>query len=265
MFAKFFKEDVPECSPRAIILSLILTIVLCAANTYLGLYAGMTVSASIPAAVISMGIFRGILRKGTILENNIVQTAASTGESVAAGAIFTMPALMISGVWQTYNFWVVTLVTMLGGVLGIIFMIPMREALIVRATHLTYPEGVACAEVLRAGDSSGRGLTTVLLGSLAGGVLKFFTNFFGLFKGTVEGAFRAGHSVYYWGTDISAALVAVGYIVGPYISFLLFLGGALGWLVGVPIFGYLYPDNSMEPLDYDLDGDQDLFVSHQLA
>ena len=146
------ETQLPEITVRALVLGGILSIVMGAANTYLGLYAGMTVSASIPAAVISMAILRGLLRRGSILENNIVQTMASTGESLAAGVIFTVPALVMVGAWQEFEFWPTTLITMLGGLLGIVFMVPMRRALIVDRPDLIYPEGVACSEVLIVGE-----------------------------------------------------------------------------------------------------------------
>jgi len=149
------EKSIPEFTIKAVTLGIVLTLVMAAANTYLGLYAGMTVSASIPAAVISMGILRGILRRGTILENNIVQTIASAGQSVAAGVIFTIPAMVITGVWTEFDYWQTTLIALLGGVLGVLFMIPLRRALIV-AQHgqLKYPEGTACAQVLMAGAGS---------------------------------------------------------------------------------------------------------------
>ena len=146
-------QQLVEISGRAIILGLAIGTVMTAANTYLGLYAGMTVSASIPAAIVSMGILRGVLRRGTILENNIVQTMASAGESVAAGIIFTVPALVIAGVWTQFHYWQVTMIGLLGGVLGVLFMIPLRRTLIADDAdkELIYPEGVACAQVLEAG------------------------------------------------------------------------------------------------------------------
>ncbi len=162
--------SIPELSIRAIILGTLIGMVMTAANTYLGLYAGMTVSASIPAAIVSMGILRGILKRGTILENNIVQTMASAGESIAAGVIFTVPALVIAGAWVDFDFWKVTLIGLLGGVLGVLFMIPLRRTLIVEDKDLIYPEGVACAKVLGAGQSGGTGLKAIFL-SLGGGLL----------------------------------------------------------------------------------------------
>ncbi|MFC1852492.1 OPT family oligopeptide transporter [candidate division CSSED10-310 bacterium] len=232
-------QNIPEFTWQAILLGIILAIVLGAANCYLGLYAGMTVSASIPAAVISMGILRGILRRGNILENNMVQTLASTGESLAAGIIFTLPALVIAGVWSGFDFWTVTLVSLFGGILGIIFMIPMRKSLVVDEKMLKYPEGTACAEVLKAGEGERVGMGEIALGMITGAVLKFFISGVALFKGTIEAARRLSGSIFYFGSDISAALVGVGAIVGFNISILMFTGGAIGWLIGIPLLGYL--------------------------
>ena len=148
-------QNIPEFTFKAVFLGVVLAIVLGAANTYLGLYAGMTVSASIPAAVISMAILRGILKRGTILENNIVQTIASAGQSVAAGLIFTIPALIIVGAWTDFHFWPTALMGIAGVLLGVVFMIPLRKVLIIEEKELTYPEGVACAEVLIVGEKGG--------------------------------------------------------------------------------------------------------------
>jgi putative OPT family oligopeptide transporter len=226
-----------EVTVRAVVLGLVLAVVLGAANTYLGLYAGMTVSASIPAAVVSMAILRGLLRTGTILENNMVSTLASTGESLAAGVIFTVPALVLVGAWQEFEFWPTTLIAMLGGLLGVIFMIPLRRAMIVERPDLTYPEGVACAEVLRAGDAGGRGLGTISIGVLIGGLVKALVEGAGLVRGALEGAFASGRSLFYAGTYVSPALIAVGYIVKLRVAAQVFLGGALMWFVALPILG----------------------------
>jgi putative OPT family oligopeptide transporter len=229
-------KTIPEFTIRAIIIGSLLSILMGAANTYLGLYAGMTVSASIPAAVISMGILRGVLRSGNVLENNMVQTIASAGESLAAGVIFTVPALVISGVWGTFDYWTVTLITLFGGLLGILFMIPLRQTLIVEDQELIYPEGVACAEVLKAGDNANsKGMMAVFGGLMVGGLLKFFISGVSLFKYAVEWSYSLGRSTFYFGSDISAALVGVGAIVGLNIATLIFMGGALGWLVAIPI------------------------------
>ena len=229
-------QSLPEFTIKAVLLGCLLGVLMTAANTYLGLYAGMTVSASIPAAVISMGVLRGILRRGTILENNIVQTIASAGESLAAGIIFTVPALVITGVWAEFDFWPVTLIAMLGGLLGVVFMIPLRRALIVEEEELKYPEGVACAEVLEVGDKGGSGVLYVFVAMAVGAVFKALSTGVGLVQGAVEWATRVGRSSVYFGCDISPALVAVGYIVGFNVAALIFLGGAIGWLLGIPIY-----------------------------
>jgi putative OPT family oligopeptide transporter len=226
-----------ELSLDAIVLGIVLSVVMGAANVYLGLKAGMTVSASIPAAVIAMGILRGVMRRGSILESNQVQTAASAGESLAAGIIFTMPALVLIGVWQTFDYWITTLIAFSGGLLGILFMIPMRRVFIVDNKELAYPEGVACAEVLKAGEHGASGVGKVFYGIAIGGLFKFVASFLGLFKGTVEAATRAGNSVLFFGADMSPALIGVGYIVGLNIAALVFIGGVIGWVIGIPLMG----------------------------
>ncbi len=235
-----------EVTIRAVVLGLLLAVILGAANTYLGLYAGMTVSASIPAAVISMAVLRGLLRTGTILENNMVSTLASTGESLAAGVIFTVPALVLVGAWKDFEFWPTTLIAMLGGLLGVIFMIPLRRAMIVERPDLTYPEGVACAEVLRAGDTGGSGLSTIVFGVLLGGAVKFLSDAVGIVRGALEVATTAGKSLFYVGTYVSPALIAVGYIVKLQIAAQVFLGAFLMWFIALPLLGGV--DGSTEAL-----------------
>ncbi|MEW6201988.1 MAG: oligopeptide transporter, OPT family [bacterium] len=230
------KKGEKEFTPQAIILGIVLALVMCAANTYLGLYAGMTVSASIPAAVISMGILRGLLRRGTILENNIVQTIASSGESLAAGIIFTVPALVITGVWDNFKYWETTLIAVTGGVLGILFMIPMRRVLIVEEKGLKYPEGVACAEVLDAGDTGGAKVAYVFISLAIGAIFKFLVAGITLIRGVLEWTFQAGKGVFYFGSDVSPALFGVGYIVGFNIASLVFIGGCIGWVVAIPVY-----------------------------
>ena len=223
-----------EFTLRAIFLGLILSAVMCAANTYLGLYAGMTVSASIPAAVISMAILRGLLKHGSILENNIVQTMASAGESLAAGIIFTVPALILTGVWTEFKLMETTLIALTGGLLGIIFMIPLRRVLIIEEKELTYPEGVACSKVLQAGEAGGTGFVSILWGMLIGGFFKLFTSGFSIFKGTVEAATAFKSKVFYGGMDASVALLAVGYIVNLEVASLVFMGGFFAWNIVMP-------------------------------
>jgi putative OPT family oligopeptide transporter len=229
--------SIPEVTLRAVVLGIVLGIVLGAANTYLGLYAGMTVSASIPAAVLSMGILRGVLRQGTILENNIVQTIAASGESLAAGVIFTIPAMLITGVWDEIRFWPTTIICISGGLLGIGFMVPLRRMHIVEDQSLAFPEGTACAEVLKAGDQGGSGARTILAAIAIGGLFKFLVGGVAVFRGTVEWAFRAGRAPFYFGIDISPALLGVGYIVGLRVAVLVFLGGVIAWGIAIPLRG----------------------------
>ena len=232
------EQSIPEFTVKAVVIGVLLGALLTAANTYLGLYAGMTVSASIPAAVISMGILRGLFRNGTILENNMVQTIASAGESIAAGAIFTIPALVITGVWLKFEFVPTLLITVFGGMLGVLFMIPLRRALIVEEQELVYPEGTACAEVLEVGEKGGAGVFYVFAAMLVGIIAKLLIGGVGLLRGTVEAAVRSGKSAYYFGSDISVALVAVGLIVGFNVGALVFIGGVIAWIFAIPIFGY---------------------------
>ncbi len=241
--------NIPELTVKAIVLGIVLTLVMCAANTYLGLYAGMTVSASIPAAVISMGILRGLMRRGTILENNIVQTTASAGESLAAGIVFTVPALVIAGVWTDFGYWTTTLIALLGGTLGVMLMIPLRRTLIVEEEELVYPEGVACGEVLEAGEKRGAGIFYVFSALGLGALFKLLVAGVSLIRSTVESAIRIGKTAIYVGSDMSVALVGVGYIVGFNIALLVFIGGAIGWLIGIPIYGLIRGLPSQTPLD----------------
>lgn len=236
----FFKSPQREFTFRAVFLGSILAVILGAANMYLGLYAGMTVSASIPAAVLSMAILRGIFRKGTILENNIVQAIASSGEALAAGVLFTVPALVITGSWHKFEYWPTTLISVAGALLGILFMIPLRRALIVEEKELTYPEGTACAEVLKAGDEGGKGGRLILLSILFSGFYKFLISGVSLLTGSLVLAFNWGRSVFYFGTANSLALTAVGAIVGLNIGLLIAAGGIIGWCIGIPLYSFFH-------------------------
>ena len=239
-------SSLPELNLRVILIGVFLSVVMGAANVYLGLKAGMTVSASIPAAVIGMVMLRQIraLNKessaGSILEANQIQTAASAGESLAAGIIFTMPALILIGVWQKFDMMLTTVIAFTGGLLGILFMIPMRKVFIVRnEDNLQYPEGLACASVLKAGQGMGssNSASLVVRGTLIGGLFKILISFFGVLKGVLEGAVLVGNRIFFFGGDISPALLAVGFIVRLNIAVLIFIGGFLGWLVGIPLLG----------------------------
>ncbi len=246
------KKITPEITVTSIIVGVFLAIVFGAANAYLGLRVGMTVSASIPAAVISMGVIRMILRKNSILENNIVQTIGSAGESVAAGAIFTLPALFLwaaEGKTDKPEILEITLIALIGGLLGVFFMVPLRNALIVEEHGiLPYPEGTACAEVLMAGEKGGANASTVFMGMLFSGIYKFIIDGLKIVSGEVN--FRIKNFAGEIGTQIYPAVISVGYICGRKISSYMFAGGLLSWLVLIPLivaFGnsaVLYPATS---------------------
>ena len=224
-----------ETSIRAFILGAILSVVLAGANAYLGLFAGMTVSASIPAAVLSMAILK-LFKNSNILENNIVQTAASAGESLAAGVIFTFPALVLMGYWSEFNYLETSLIALCGGVLGVLFTIPLRSALIVEQ-DLKFPEGVATAEVLKTGEKGGDSVKYLIWGGLVGAAIKFIEAGFKLWRGTAEaGAITGGKLFTYAGVNLSPALIAVGYIVGFHIASLVFIGGVISWWIAIPIY-----------------------------
>lgn len=243
------KKKVLEFTLVSLVLGIIVGTIMTAANVYLGLYAGMTVSASIPAAVIAMAVFKA-LGKSSVLEANIVQTMASAGESIAAGVIFTLPALVLVGAWQDFQFWPTFLIASCGGLLGVAFMVPLRKALIIEDKDLTYPEGVACAAVLEAGaKNEGKGAANILKGLGLGALFKFFSSGIGLFKGSVEMATKSGKSTWFFGTDISPALLAVGYIVKLEVAILVFIGGAIGWFIGIPLLGAAAGTNEMSALD----------------
>ncbi|MEX2362426.1 MAG: oligopeptide transporter, OPT family, partial [Balneolaceae bacterium] len=219
---------------KAVILGFLLSAILAGANAYLGLKVGMTVSASIPAAVISMAVLR-LFKESNILENNIVQTAASAGESLAAGVIFTLPALILLKYWLDFPFLETTAIAMFGGILGVLFTIPLRRALIVES-DLQFPEGVATGEVLKAGTEGGKGIQTIIAAGLAAAMFKLSQTGFKIFAGSAGGSVQTGKSIFGFGADLSVALLAVGYIVGLNIAVLIFAGGLISWLFGIPIY-----------------------------
>lgn len=227
--------SLPEITLKAVVLGVILAIILAGANAYLGLFAGMTVSASIPAAVISMGVLK-LFRRSNILENNIVQTCASAGESLAAGVIFTLPALVLLGQWGHFNYLQTALIAGFGGVLGVLFTVPLRRALIVEQP-LQFPEGIACAEVLQTGEKGGEGVKYVVWSAVFAAIFKFAQTGLRWIAATAEGAsYLFGRKgIAYFGSNLSPALIGVGYIVGLNIAVLVFIGGALNWLVTIPI------------------------------
>ncbi len=228
-----------ELTLRVLVLGLLLSIVMGAANVYVGLKAGLTVSASIPAAVMAMLVFKMLFRNSTILEANLVQTSASAGESLAAGIIFTMPAMVLIGFWDTFDFWSVTIIGLTGGLLGILFMIPMRKVFVLNNTELAFPEGVACAAVLKAGDNSapeGEG-RNLLLGGVLGGIVAIAGKFFGIVSSSLETATALGSRIFYVGGDLSPLLIAIGFIVRLNVAALIFIGGAISWLIAIPLLG----------------------------
>ena len=231
---------IPEITITSVILGIILAVVFGAANAYLGLRVGMTVSASIPAAVISMGVIRVIMKKNSILESNFVQTTGSAGESVAAGAIFTLPALFLwaaEGKMDKPGILEITIIALLGGLLGVFFMIPLRNALIAKEHGvLPYPEGTACAEVLLAGEKGGSNASTVFAGMGFAALFKFIIDGLKAVPGEVSYSFKKllnypGEI----GTQIYPAVMSVGYICGPKISAYMFAGGILSWMVLIPM------------------------------
>jgi putative OPT family oligopeptide transporter len=229
-------KAIPEFTVTAIIMGAILAIVFGMANAYLGLKAGMTVSATIPAAVISMGILKGILKRGTILENTVAQSIASSGESVAAGMIFTVPAFFLWG--YAPDMMTMTLMALLGGILGVLLMIPLRRFLIVdEHESLPYPEGTACAEVLVVGDQGGTGAKTVFAGIGVGAAYKFLMGALGVWDENPEWAIPGlkGAAI---GFDVLPSLLGVGFIIGPRAAFTMLAGSVLSWLVLMPLIAY---------------------------
>lgn len=232
------EKVVPEFTVTSLIIGLLLAVVFGAANAYLGLKVGMTISASIPAAVISMGIVRGLLKRDSILENNMVQTIGSAGESLAAGAIFTLPALFIwTSEWGlgTPSLLSIAIISLCGGILGTLFMIPLRRALIVDEHGvLPYPEGTACAEVLLAGEEGGEKAKTTFLGLGVGALFKFIADGFKLFPSEIETTVP-GYNGAAIGADILPALLGVGFIIGSKISAYMLAGAVIGWFGLIPL------------------------------
>jgi len=235
----------PELTFTSIFMGIILSVVFGAANAYLGLKVGMTVSASIPAAVISMGVIRVLLKRNSILESNIVQTIGSAGESLAAGAIFTLPALFLwaeEGVMEKPDLIEITLIALLGGLLGVFFMVPLRNALIVKEHGtLPYPEGTACAEVLLAGEKGGASASTVFAGMGFAAVFKFIIDGLKAVAGEVSHTFKGFAGTI--GTQVYPAVMSVGYICGARISSYMFAGGIMSWMVIIPLI-VLFGENA---------------------
>ncbi|HQZ62349.1 MAG TPA: oligopeptide transporter, OPT family [Dokdonella sp.] len=232
-------EPAPQLTLRAILLSIVLVVILAAANTYLGLFAGMTIASAIPAAVVSMAVLR-LLGGGGILENNIVQTGASAGSSIASGVIFTIPALVILGYWQEFEYQWVFAIAGLGGLLGVIFSVPLRRSLIVDQ-GLAFPEGKAAAEVLKTGENPAQGVKVLAVAALFGAFAKVgAASGLRLFPDTAAGATWVGKAIAYMGTNLSAALLGVGYIVGLNIGIVVLAGAVIGWNIAIPIYSSFF-------------------------
>lgn len=241
----------PELTVTSIVMGMLLAVIFGAANAYLGLRVGMTVSASIPAAVISMGVIRVIMKRNSILESNMVQTIGSAGESLAAGAIFTMPALFLwaeEGLCDMPSLVEITLIALCGGVLGVLFMVPLRNALIVKEHEtLLYPEGTACADVLLAGEEGGANASTVFSGMGLAAVFKFVVDGLKVLPSDVAFAFKSFKGEI--GMEVYPALLGVGYIVGPQIASYMFVGSVIGWMVIIPLICLFGPDTWLYPAD----------------
>jgi putative OPT family oligopeptide transporter len=231
----------PQLTARAIILAIALAMILAAANVYLGLFAGATIASAIPAAVVSMAVLRALGGSG-ILENNIVATGASAGCSIASGVIFTLPALIFLGAWQDFQFWWVLAIAGLGGLLGVLFSVPLRRSLVVEQ-QMSFPEGQAAAEVLKAGTNPAQGAKILAVSALAGGLVKFTAaSGLRLIPDTAQYATYIGKGIAYIGTNLSPALLGVGYIVGFNIGAIMLIGGVIAWNIAIPIYGAYFLD-----------------------
>ena len=238
-------HDPAQLTVRAIVLSLILAVLLAAANAYLGLFAGLTVATAIPAAVVSMGVLR-LMGRSSILENNIVATGASAASSIAAGTIFTIPALVIMGHWSRFDYWWVLAIAGLGGLLGVLFSVPLRRTLILDQ-KLQFPEGVATAEVLKVGQDPGRGLKALSIAAATGALFKLALSGLRLSPESFAVARYFGdRTIGFFGINLSPALLGVGYIVGFNIGCLMLSGGALSWWVFIPFYNNFMIDQNPE-------------------
>jgi len=233
----------PQLTLRAVVLAIVLAMILAAANTYLGLFAGMTIASAIPAAVVSMAVLR-LLGGGGILENNIVQTGASAGSSIASGVIFTIPALVILGFWQDFRYSWVLAIAGLGGLLGVLFSVPLRRALIVEQ-KLAFPEGQAAAEVLKAGENPSAGIRVLGIGALGGAFAKLAAGSgLRLIPDAAASAGFFGKYLAFFGTNLSPALLSVGYIVGLNIGIVVLVGAMISWNIAIPYYvAYVLPTN----------------------
>ena len=232
-------QTLPEITVRALILGSILTIILASANAYLGLKVGQTISASIPAAIISMGVLR-FFKNSNVLENTMVQTMASVGESLIAGVTFILPALIILHAWNGFYYWETVIISLLGGTLGVLFTIPLRRALLLDKT-LRYPEGVAIGNVLKASASKDKAdMSMLTLGGLSGAILSLFQTGFHVLTDNFNYWVKTSNTVFGFGIGLSPALIAAGYIVGFNVAISILVGIFIGWIIGVPVLTWIY-------------------------
>lgn len=237
-YARSYDKNLPEITFKGVILAIILTIVLAAANAYLGLKVGLTVSASIPAAVISMGVLR-FFRHSNVLENNIVQTAASAGEALTAGIAFTLPALIVIHYWTHFHYLTSMGIALIGGILGVLFSVPLRRVLLADST-LRFPEGTAIGKVLSASNDKSMGLKELLGGGFFGAMISLAQTGFKLLSDSWQYWFKAGTTVIGGGLGFAPAMIGAGYIIGIGVGASIFLGVFLGWLIGVPLLTHYY-------------------------
>jgi putative OPT family oligopeptide transporter len=230
----------PEITLKGIILAIILSFILAVSNAYLALKIGILISASIPAAIISMGVLR-LFNQSNILENNLVQTAASAGEAVAGGIVYTIPALIIMHYWTGFDYWHNFLIALIGGVLGIMFSIPLRRILM-NDTKLSFPEGRAIASVLKVSDSQQLGVKEVVYGCLISAFLAFCQSGVKLFASVWELWFKVGHTIMGFGVGFSPAMIGAGYLIGLPLTASIFIGALISWFFSIPLLGFVYPD-----------------------
>jgi putative OPT family oligopeptide transporter len=229
----------PQLTFRAIVLSILLTVLLASANAYLGLFAGLTVATAIPAAVVSMAVLR-LLGQPNILENNIVATGASAGSSIAAGAIFTIPALVLLGTWKTFDYWWVLAIVGLGGLLGVLFSVPLRRTLIIEQ-DLKFPEGIAAAEVLKAGNDPSQGVKGLSLAAGAAALFKLATSGLrAIPENFALSTYVGGKAPFYFGLNLSPALLGVGYVCGLNVGTVMLAGGVLAFWVLIPLYANVW-------------------------
>jgi len=229
-------QNLPEITIKAVVLSVILTVVLAAANAYLGLKVGQTVSASIPAAVLAMAILR-MFKKHNVLEINIVQTAASAGEALVAGVAFIMPALILIHYWTGFNYWETVLIALIGGILGVLFSVPLRRVLLAEKS-LRFPEGTAIGNVLKASASGAKSIKHLVAGSLVGGIISFSQNGLEVLTGSFDYWTRVGSSVVGIGIGLDPAILAAGYIAGINVAIAMIVGVSVAWIIGIPYFSF---------------------------